>query len=94
MAQTLHSYDNTVCGTAGASTIYQSIKTVAGGERCAVITARKAGMKNWIFVCMSVGVCVYLRFPLKDDHSAPFVPCGQELSGVIELNSGDDISWG
>lgn len=39
-------------------------------------------------------VCVYLRFPLKDDHSAPFVPCGQELSCVVELNSGDDISWG
>lgn len=55
------------------------------------IMALTAGMKN----CMSVSVCVsvYLRFPLKDDHSAPLVPCGQELSGVVELNSGDDISW-
>lgn len=53
-------------------------------------------MKNGVFVCMTVSaaVCLYLRFPLKDDHSAPFVPCGQELSGVVELNSGDDISWG
>lgn len=51
-------------------------------------------MKNGVFVCMTVSaaVCLYLRFPLKDDHSAPFVPCGQELSGVVELNSGDDIS--
>ncbi|TNN77703.1 hypothetical protein EYF80_012001 [Liparis tanakae] len=35
-----------------------------------------------------------LGFPLKDDHSAPLVPCGQELSSVVELNSGDDVSWG
>lgn len=47
-------------------------------------------------MCMSVrewGVsCVYLRFPLKDDHSASFVPCGKELASVVELNSGDYIS--
>ena len=43
-------------------------------------------------MCVSVGVCAYLWFPLKDDHSAPLVPCGQELSCVVELNSGDDIS--
>lgn len=36
--------------------------------------------------------CVYLRLPLKDDHSASFVPCGQELPSVVELNSGDYIS--
>lgn len=52
----------------------------------------KTGVKNGIFVCEKVSE--YLRFPLKDDHSAPFVPCGQELSSVVELNSGDDISWG
>lgn len=43
---------------------------------------------------MSVGVCAYLWFPLKDDNTASLVPCGQELSCVVELNSGDDISWG
>lgn len=46
--------------------------------------------------CVSVGVvrmCKYLRFPLKDDHTAPFVSRGQELSSVVKLNSGDDISW-
>lgn len=37
-------------------------------------------------------LCVYLRLPLKDDHSASFVPCGQELASVVELNSGDYIS--
>lgn len=42
---------------------------------------------------MSVLVCKYLRFPLKDDHTAPFVSRGQELSSVVKLNSGDDISW-
>lgn len=47
-----------------------------------------------IYLCVWVVVCVYLRFPLKDDHSAPFVPCRQELSSVVELDSGDDISWG
>lgn len=36
---------------------------------------------------------VYLRLPLKDDHSASFVPCGQELASVVKLNSGDYISW-
>lgn len=47
-------------------------------------------------MCMSVkgwGVlCVYLGLPLKDDHSASFVPCGKELTSVVELNSGDYIS--
>lgn len=47
-----------------------------------------------MYECKCWCVCVYLGFPLKDDHSAPFVPCGQELSCVVELNSGDDISWG
>lgn len=39
-------------------------------------------------------LCVYLRFPLKDDHSASFVPCGKELASVVKLNSGDYIGWG
>lgn len=38
-------------------------------------------------------LCAHLRLPLEDDYAAPFVPCGQELSCVVELNSGDDISW-
>lgn len=45
-------------------------------------------------MCVCEWLCVYLRFPLKDDHSAPFVPCCQELSSVVELDSGDDVSWG
>lgn len=46
--------------------------------------------KSFVFV-RSINVCSYLWFPLKDDHTASFVPCGQELSCVVELYSGDDI---
>lgn len=50
--------------------------------------------KDRLCVCMWTGGvwCVYLGLPLEDDHSASFVPCGQELASVVELNSGDYIS--
>lgn len=45
-------------------------------------------------ICVYECARLYLGFPLKDDHSAPLVPRGQELSGVVELDGGDDIGWG
>lgn len=36
----------------------------------------------------------HLRLPLEDDNPATLVACGQQLSGVVELNSRDDIGCG
>lgn len=83
--------------TPATSTIYQAIYSHLWleGNLSAFITALTDVIKAVISekACQSVCVSAYLRFPLKNDHTAPFVPCGQELSGVVELDSGDDISW-
>lgn len=35
----------------------------------------------------------HLWFPLEDDNPATLVTCGQQLSGMVELDGRDDISW-
>lgn len=36
----------------------------------------------------------HLWFPLEDDDPATLVTCGQQLSGVVELDGRDDIGCG
>lgn len=34
-----------------------------------------------------------LGLPLEDDHSATFIPSGQEISSLVKFHCRDDISW-
>lgn len=34
-----------------------------------------------------------LGLSLKDDHSATFIPCGQQIPRLVEFHCRDDISW-
>lgn len=34
-----------------------------------------------------------LGLPLEDDHSATFIPSGQEISSLVKFHRRDDISW-
>ena len=40
-----------------------------------------------VILALAVRRIFTLRFPLEDDHTATLVACGQQLSGMVELNS-------
>lgn len=36
---------------------------------------------------------INLSLPLEDDHSATFIPRGQQVPRLVKLHRRDDISW-